>query len=106
MNLPKGDELLVQVFMCPFFRTVLHEDLRAGLRVSFGRLHHATCEPTLQTVGKSSALRTLDQGEAMFLKHLLSMFQLLELHEGKVEVLEERPISKKHILSLPNITVI
>ena len=86
--------------MIPLFRTVLHEDLCARLQISLGGLDQATADAALHAVREGSALGTLDLREAVLLKHFLGVFQLLELHECKVEVLEERSIRKEQILSL------
>ena len=60
--------------MVPLFRTVLHEDLCARLRVSLGGFDQATADAALHAVGEGSALGALDLREAELLKHLLGVF--------------------------------
>ena len=85
----KGEELLVQILMCPFFGTVFDENLSAWFGV-FHVMCDASRDTSLHAVRKNSTLGSTETWEAVFTEHKFSMFKLLELHECKVEVLEER----------------
>lgn len=88
--------------MSPLLRAVLDEDLLLRvsatgpiLTASGPKLRNGAHEGRVHIVGKRSANPTLDDREAMVCQSFLRMLQLLELHEGEVKVLEERPKKEK-----------
>ena len=89
--------MLEELEMAPALGTVLDEDLlgrvrAAGAALPLATRRHRTHEAAVQVVRQRPTDSALDLGEAMLLESFLSMLKLLELHEGEVEVLEQRPV--------------
>ena len=93
--------------MRPPLRQTLDKDLFGGvadLLLGASRLHspHMTVR---RRIGQRAAHMTLDQRESKLFQSYLCMLQLLELHEGKVKVLEERSkVKKQPSKKLPKLT--